>query len=112
MTEAEATQSALQNAHSASQYAIQAAECAKRAAQAAEIAEAAAALAQGNAEKIRRPLCLVQVRIGKKRLRYSQHYASESEAAQCAHRQFCPHAKEGENISITAHAAPQKGEEP
>jgi len=113
VTETETTQSALQNAHSANEWTIQAAECAKRAAQAAEIAEAAANMAQGHASNATGLRCRVQIRIGNKRIVYSSNaHASEALAAAYAHCHFGAYAAAGEKVSITAHAAPQKGEEP
>jgi len=110
--------SAYQCAASANQCAIDAAKCAQRAAQAAEIAEAAAHIAQSHAqshahnqqEKSAGLRCRVQVRIGNKRIVYSQHHESEAQAAEHAYIQFDGYAKEGEAIRITAHAAPHTGE--
>jgi len=84
--------------------ALQAARSAQKAAQAAQIAQEAARLAQGSHR-----LCLVQIRIAAKRLRYSQHYASESQALEAAHNRFARYAKAGETLSITAHAAGRHG---
>jgi len=103
--------SALHSAASANEYAIKTAEWASKAAEMAGIAEAAAGIAQGHTGNVGGLRCRVQIRIGNRRIAYSSaSHASEALAAEYAHCRFSSYAKEGENISITAHAAPMKGE--